>query len=256
MGLILNGYRNGFSPWRQGSGATISYLNGTAQNRNANLPGRLRNWNEYGDAQTAIPIGNLHPHAWLLPRTGGGMSMRVVGDGSLTASLIPSRAMSIDMTGAGDLDAIAALVISMACAMAGSGSLTATILAQLNMSVDMVGSGDLEADLSGIASMVVDMLGAGDLDATIAAYGNMEIDIVVTGTGLSTANVGSAVWKYLIESGYSAEQILRLIAAFAQGDATGLDGPTVEFKSIDGTKTRVEGDVSGGDRTITNRDAE
>jgi len=48
--------------------------------------------------------------------------------------------------------------------------------------------------------------------------------------------------------------LIRLIAAVNQGDASGLlDNPA--FKSIDGTKTRVAGTISSGNRTITSRDA-
>lgn len=140
----------------------------------------------------------------------------------------------------------------------------------------------MSAGLSGIASMAIDMLGAGDLDATIAAYGNMEIDIVVTGTGLSTANVGQAVWAALasandaagsmgeklndagsasnpwtevIESGYTAAEILRLLAAVAQGDASGLENGSPVFKSIDGTKNRVTATYTAGTRVVGGRDA-
>jgi hypothetical protein len=196
MGLITNGYRNGFSPFRSYSGATVSYLGGRSV-RNDYLTGRMRNIAFLTSRQVALPMGNLAPSSWMLPQTGGGMSMRPVGSGTLSADLIPSYPMSIDLTGAGDLAATAGLVVSMLLAMTGAGDLTATIEGRLNASVDFTGSGDLEASMSGFANMLVDMLGAGDLDATIAAYGNMAIDIVVTGTGLSVANVGQAVWSAL-----------------------------------------------------------
>jgi hypothetical protein len=82
--------------------------------------------------------------------------------------------------------------------MSGSGGMGAAITGLLDMSVDFEGSGDFEANLFGIANMLIDLEGTGDLDATIAAFGDMSIDIVVTGTGLSTANVGQAVWESLI----------------------------------------------------------
>jgi len=199
MGLITNGHRNGFSPFKWGFGNTLSYLNGGNAFRNGYLPGKLHNWSMHGERQTALPNGNLHPYGWMLPRTGGGMSMRVEGNGTLTADLIPTINGSIDFTGSGTLSAEAGLVVSMFCDMVGEGSLTANIVGLLNMSVDLEGSGDLEASLSGIGNMLIDLQGSGDLEATIAAYGNMSIDIVVTGTGLSTANVGQLVWKALVD---------------------------------------------------------
>jgi hypothetical protein len=111
--------------------------------------------------------------------------------------LIPTKNGSIDFTGSGTLSAEAALVISMFCDLIGSGTLSANIFGLLDMSVDLIGEDSMESSLSGIASMLIDMYDEGSLEATIAAFGNMSIDIVVTGTGLSTSNVGQAVWDAL-----------------------------------------------------------
>lgn len=195
MGLVANCFRNYVGNLAEGSAQAL-------------LPGQ---WNSYRQfekfimpdgasavlAGAANPVGHYLPNVWHPPITVGEMSMRTDGEGDLEAGLIPTRAMAIDLTGSGDLNATAALAVAMALAMTGSGGLSATIEGRLNMSLDMTGSGDLAADMQGIANMAIDMLGAGDLDATIAAYGNMAIDIVVTGTGLSTANVGEAVWSYV-----------------------------------------------------------
>lgn len=196
MGLINNGYRVAASPFRSYIGVAGT-LNGAVAFRNANLTGRQRGISMNTSRQVALPMGNLAPHAWMLPQTGGGMSLRARGEGAFSAGLIPTYPMTLDLTGAGDLQATAGLIISMLLAMTGAGDLSANIEGRLNASVDFTGSGDLTADLSGFANLLIDMLGSGDLDATIAAYGNMEIDIVVTGTGLSTANVGQAVWAAL-----------------------------------------------------------
>ncbi len=146
--------------------------------------------------------------------------MRATGDGDLTADLVPTINGQIDFTGSGTLSAEAALVISMFCDMVGSGTLTANITGLLNMSIDMEGSGDLNAAMSAFANMIVALEGSGDLDATISAYGNMSIDIVVTGTGLSTANVGQAVWESIV-SQFSANPdsaAAKLLSAGSAGD--------------------------------------
>jgi len=142
----------------------------------------------------ANPPGHYLPGVYHPPIIAGELAMRTDGDGDLTAGLIPTRTMALDLTGVGDLAATAALVVSMIAALAGSGSMTASILGRLDASIDLTGSGDLDASLGAIADMVIDMLGAGDLDATIAAYGNMAIDITVSGAGLTTSNVAQAVW--------------------------------------------------------------
>lgn len=207
MGLMANCFRYAIDGMAEGSA-------------NALLPGnwnsdhQWQKWVKPDDLATAVragaanPVGHTLPRCWNGPIKLGEMSMRTGGEGSLTAALVSSRTMSIDMTGSGDLTAAAGLVISMAIAMSGSGSLSAAISGYMNMSCDLSGTGDLEADLRGIASMAVDMLGAGDLEATIAAYGNMSIDIVVTGTGLTTSNVGDAVWQYLIGGATEAQDLL------------------------------------------------
>jgi len=196
MGLITNGHRNGFSPFRWMSGNLTTIQNGAAI-RNWYLPGKIHNWSWHATRQTALPQGNLNPNCWMLPRTGGGMSMRITASGNLTATLIPEKLLEVDFTGSGDLDATASLAIAMLCAMTGSGTLNADIVGVLNASVDFTGSGDLEADIKGVGQLTIDMLGSGDLEAAIAGYGDMSIDIVVTGTGLTTANVGAAVWNAL-----------------------------------------------------------
>ena len=220
MGLITNGHRNGFSPFRWMSGNLLSIQSGGHALRNGYLPGKLHNWQTHAERQTALPNGNLPPYSWMLPRTGGGMSIRTEGNGSLSANLIPTINGSIDFTGDGDLSATAALIISMLCDLTGSGSLSANINGLLNMSVDLQGEGDLQASLSGIASMLANLEGSGDLEAVIAAFGNMEIDITVTGTGLSTANVGQAVWTAILEqfNDDPNSAAAKLLAAGSAGD--------------------------------------
>lgn len=160
--------------------------------------------------------------------------------------------MEIDMTGVGTLTAAAALVVSMAAALSGSGALTATIQGRLNASLDLTGSGGLTAAMSAIGSMLIDLEGSGDLDATIAAYGNMEIDIVVTGTGLTTANVGRAVWDYLLATGYSASEAMDILTAYAAGKISGGPGSPV-IRSIDDTRDVITGvaDTDGNRTTST-----
>ena len=72
--------------------------------------------------------------------------------------------------------------------------------------------------------------------------------------GPSAAQVAAAVWAELVEAGFSAAALLRLIAAEAAGDATGLDGATTTFQGVDGATVRITGQVAGGSRTITQRD--
>jgi hypothetical protein len=272
----------------------FTILNGNTAEGSASalLPGQwdsYRQWEKFimpEMASTVLqgaanPPGHYLGNVFQPPIKVGEMSMRTDSVGRLSANLYPTLAMSVNLTGSSSFSATAGLVIAMAMAMSGSGSMTAAIEGRLNMLCNLSGNSSMSAGLSGIASMAIDMLGAGDLEATIAAYGNMEIDIVVTGTGLSTANVGQAVWAALasandaagsmgeklndagsasnpwtevIESGYTAAEILRLLAAIAQGDASGLENGNPVFKSIDGTKDRVTATYTAGTRVVGSRD--
>lgn len=231
-------------------------------------------------AGAAIPSGGYPSATYYPPQEVGEMSFRVYGQGQLTATLVPTLPMSIDLTGLGDLDATAGLVISMLCNMTGTGDLTADIQGLIDMSCDMTGMGDLAATISAYGNMAIDLVGEGDLEATIAAYGNMAIDITVTGTGLTTANVGHYVWAalaaendttgtmgellnnaaaggnpwdVLIEGGYTAADIMKILVAVAAGKSTITDNGdgtmTVDFRDLDDTLNRVEADVDNSERT-------
>lgn len=201
------------------------------------------------DKRLARPSGFYLPDVYDPPINVGDISLNAPGEGSLTAYLYASRSMSVDMTGSGDLEATAALVIAMAAALTGTGSLTATINGQLNASIDFTGQGDLAADIEALGNMVIDLTGEGDLAATIAAFGNMDVDMVVTGTGLNTANVGGAVWNTLLEAGFTADLLLRIIAAATAGKVSGAPGSPV-FRNVGDTKNQITGVAdSSGNRT-------
>lgn len=254
MALYNNGYRLGNTPYSRGMGAAGSIYTGGGSAFNARMPtSALRAGRGLFGDHAGYPVGNLHPRAWFLPQKSGAMSLRPLGQGSIAAGLISTRPMALDLTGSGTMDATGALVVSMLLALAGEGALSASITGNLNMSVGLTGSGDLQSNLYGIAAMAVDLLGQGDLDATIAAFGNMEIDLVVTGTGLTTGNVGDAVWRYMI--GATEAQAL-LAAATTGGVDYGALGAAVRtelqaelLRIIELAK--IHGLVIGADLTVT-----
>lgn len=67
-------------------------------------------------------------------------------------------------------------------------------------------------------------------------------------------DIATSVWNQIVESGLTAEQLLRMLVAVAAGDATGLESGTPAFKSLDGLKTRIAGTYTSGARAITTRD--
>ncbi len=147
----------------------------------------------------------------------GNMALAAQGAGDLDAAIAGGVAMAAALSGSGDLSGAASLVAAMVLALSGSGTLSAGISGRLAMAADIFGSGDLDASAQGrwnmalaatgsgdldagvasLGNMVMALTGTGDLDAAIGAIGNMSIDLVVTGTGLTTSNVGAAVWAAL-----------------------------------------------------------
>lgn len=190
----------------------MSRTNGNSQRYSSFCNTRSQMGNTIVYSRVALPVGSNPETSFYPPQEAGGMALRSISSSSLTAILIPELLMDIDLTGSGDLDATASLAISMLCAMTGSGTLTADIVGELNASIDFTGIGELSAGIKGVGSMFIDMLGSGDLEATIAGYGNMSIDIVVTGTGLTTANVGQAVWSSILPGNYSTDEAGKIVS--------------------------------------------
>lgn len=221
MGILGNFRTMNFGPYRN-AGGTNAMTFGNSSNAKPGLffNSLARSGATTVQNKTAFPTGYYPPSAWRKPITSGEMSWRPSGEGDLTANLFPSKNMTVDFTGSSDFDASASLAVSMLCAMTGSGTLTATIQGRLNMIANFTGSGDLDASITGLGNMIVSMLGSGDLDATIAAFGDMSVDIVVTGTGLSTANVGQAVWAALASSNNVADTMGELLNMAGAGGLT------------------------------------
>lgn len=236
--------------------------------------------------KTAWPNGYRNGYAWSQAPKAGGLAstLHVRGSGDVSdAEAWAVKLASAAISGSGDLTATGSLIVQLVAAITGSGTVSdADIKAFLQLAAALTGSGTAAGTATGRGALVAALTGASSVGATLAGTGAMSADIVVTGTGLSTANVGEAVWSALasanntagtmgeklndagsasnpwtevIESGYTAAEILRLLAAVAQGDASGLEGAAPVFKSIDGTTDRITATYSSGTRTITGRDA-
>lgn len=130
----------------------------------------------------------------------GNVVFSATGSGSLTGSASLFYNMLCAMTGSGSLSADASLLVSMLCNMTGSSVMTASITGQLHPTCSMVGTGTLTGNITAFGNMISNLIGSGLLNANIKAFGDMSIDIVVTGTGLTTDNVGGAIWNSIASS--------------------------------------------------------
>jgi hypothetical protein len=206
--------------------------------------------------KSAFPEGYLHPISWVLPIKPGGMASRgrISGTGDVTAAnLAGGLNGEAALTGDGDItDAALALIVSAVAALTGDATLAADITGKLEASADLTGSSTVAAAIAALTDLVAVLTGSSTLSADIVAKGSMSADIVVTGELLSTANVGSAVWQYLIEAGFSAEEILRIVAAANAGVSSGFPAApgTGVFRDLSDTKDRITATLDGdGNRT-------
>lgn len=142
--------------------------------------------------------------------------------------------------------------------LVGSGVLSASLLGTLQAAAALVGSGNLTAATEAIANMVVSLLGSSTTSATPFASGELSANISVTGGTLTTANVADAVWGAISESGFTFEQVMRLLAAVAAGKTTiqdlGGGNAIVTFRDLGDTKDRIVADMTGSERIDVTKD--
>lgn len=201
-----------------------------------------------------IPSGHLSPSSWAMPRTAGALSSineasaelqsddpnlaegrNIAGDVALTFTL-PDASLQLVVSATGE----ATLTFSSSALMAGA--LQAQGEATIVFTVD---AATLGAIISAEAAASVTL----GVSATPRAVGVLAGDITPF-TELSPQSLAAAVWGSIIEAGFSADQILRILAAHAAGAATGLEGANPQFTGLDGTTLRIDGTYSAGTRTI------
>ena len=277
--MALNGNR---SILHKSPGRFLSGTAGTLRS-NFNKPGMQANrFESMDDRSAAIPGGHLSPSAWSLPRTAGGMS--TVNEINGYATFAGSGAMGVNgdaaLTGTGGVSsALLALVVSAVASLSGSGSLTAAVVGKLEAAAALAGSGNLAGAAGALASLLAGLSGSGAMSAIARADGSMSANIRgysdltpeglrdavwnATATSYDTAgtmgeklnDAGSAgnPWATVIDSGYTAGEILAILAAVAAGrtQITDLGGgnATVVFRDLGNTLDRVEADVTGSERT-------
>lgn len=86
--------------------------------------------------------------------------------------------------------------------------------------------------------------------------GHFGLQPLVTGlTGLG-AEIATDVMSYIIETGYTFEEVMRILAAHAAGDVAQNGDGTYDIRDINDTKTRIAGaPASNSGRNITSVDA-
>jgi len=232
-------------------------------------------------ATWANPTGYYPSSTWIIPQESGELSTyyNIVGTGSISfANLAGGKNADATLTGSGTItNADLGLIVQLVAALTGLGTLSGDIIGQISAEASLTGSGTLTADLGALGGLIAALTGSGTVAAAIVALGNMSADITNTGDLLTTSNVGPAVWSAIasenntpltmgeqlnnagaggnpwdqvIESGYTAQEILKILAAVAAGKLAGAPNSPIQIMGIDGTTIRVSATVdSNGNRT-------
>lgn len=230
------------------------FLSGTVASIERSNFRTLRNQYQSFSGLSATPNGHLSPSAWILPNTGGGMSSHNFTFVDVDAS--GAGAEGVNIAGATELSVTAAAIGQLIASAIGAASFQITADGTIIATLGAPGS----ASLSISASASIEALGflvgeaTASVTASIVSYatGSMDGTAYLAGESapVTPDNVALAVWAKVVEAGFSAEQMLRIIAAQAAGAATGLEGANPQFTGIDGTTLRIDGTYSAGTRTI------
>lgn len=210
-------------------------------------------------SRASVPDGAQHPVAFKFARKTGNIASRYecavefdLGTLNLAEGRNLEATTAITWT-------VPAAQLQLVVSASGAAAITFTVAnAALAGALDGAGTTTFAFTVSAATlGAIIDALATAGITfstaATATAIGHMEGDITPF-TDLSPENLAASVLAAVVEDDVSLGDVLRILLAHAAGDATGLD-TSPSFKSHDGTKTRVAGTISGGDRTITTFDA-
>lgn len=213
---------------------------------------------------TGVPSGyGASAAAW--PTSAG--EIAADPDATVTLTTLPALVLAarqvvgdatIELTAAGDVQATAVVEGAATIALTGAADIqaAAAVAGQSTLTLGAVVNVGALAGVAGSAGIVLSAVTTGAMGATAQTEGVAYLSAAAEGSQLTEANIASAVWGRAIEAGFSAEQILRIIAAHAAGAATGLESGNPQFLGIDGTTVRIDGTYSAGTRTIDALDGE
>lgn len=231
MALICNGNQFRCSGIQSYGATAVLSAYPSAHHGNFHMTGKMRNISAgegITNDLTGIPSGYRHPAAWMMPQKAGRISSHNNTQGTSTASAIP---------------------ISLQGLINGTCTVSATVAAVLLMAGQSDGSSTASLTKGAKGWLIGESDGVTTVSLASHAYGEL-VGSITPFTELSPENLASAVWSQAIEAGYSAAEIIRILAAFAAGSATGLEGADPQFTGIDGVTLRIDGAYSGGTRTI------
>lgn len=286
MALLRNGSNLMTNTCRAYSGVTSNLGGGIATLRgNFDKSGAHRNFsageaavykvsdksgapNGYGGKGWLIPIksGAANSRKRAVLTVGGALGGALGISSPITADITVSSTLQGGLVVAGTVSALIAISAAFDASAVVGGAINTTITVDSTFDPALVAHGDMAA------TMTI----TGDIDAVLLAFADMNSDY---GTELTAAQVADEVWNSVaggfnrtgtmgeklndagsaanpwtevIESGYTAEEVLRILFAVAAGRTTitdlGNGAATVVFKSQNGVVDRLTADMEGSER--------
>lgn len=234
----------------------------------------------------AYPTG--YTNGWMMPLVAGSVSSHYNAVGSTVASGQMAAGINITgtATGLSTAEAIGQLILSAIGQAFGSTTLTGNIVASLAASGTAAGSSSLNATIGALAWGRGEAVG--ETTASLISYAVGHLAGSVTPfTELSPENLAAAVWnsllanyqqsgsmgealmgagggttpasiwQYLVDGSFSAEELVRIMAAALAGKASGANSSEMRFRDLADTKDRIVATVDQyGNRAAVTLDAD
>jgi hypothetical protein len=197
MGLLQNGYRHNLTG-RLAGATNLDGWNPCAGVYNKHCTAASRNQfagPAITDDLAAVPAGNRHPSAWIMPRKAGGLASHNEANGSGTATLAMASGINIAGVAAGETTAAAGtlqLVVSMLGTSAGAAAAEGNIRAALLLAGIAEGLSTPTATINALAWAIGSAAGISDASMTSYATGRL-VGSITPFTDLSPQNLAAAV---------------------------------------------------------------
>lgn len=239
----------GFLPMTFGGISHVSRLNSGGGRRFNSHLGEA--WARTASRPDGYSVGG----SYALAIRAGGMSSwqpgpAFSGSASLTMGGLIDGTAAFSFTGSGDAGLITSLTGDGSASFSGSGDLATT--------ASLAGDGAFSLSGDGALSIVLPMDGTGS--ATLAGSADLKGTLALIGswspfTELSPESLASAVWREVVDSGFTAAEVMRLLGAAMAGKVSGAAGTTVIFRDLGDTKDRIVATVdASGNRSAVTRD--
>lgn len=252
MGLLNNGYRHNLTGKIVGSSNVDGWRPqvGLYQGHRTAAMRNLFAGQGITDDMAAAPEGMRPPVAWIMARKSGAVASR------------NEATITFGASGSGSMGVAAEGTASVVLSLAGTGGLITSASGVATISLDAAASlfaskaayGEATVSINGSAIVLALAHAEGSAGVALSAEWTPTAIGWLEGTtadaGLTPNGIAQAVWTTIIEAGFSAEQILRILAAHAAGSATGLEGVDPQFTGLDGVTVRIDGTYNAGTRTI------